>query len=90
MMGPDVLIFTSNHRFSRLDIPMIEQGSSARKGVVIGNDVWIGERAIIMPGVEVGDGAVVGAGAVVRKSVPPLAIVIGNPAEIVDYRRSDR
>jgi acetyltransferase-like isoleucine patch superfamily enzyme len=53
---------------------------------VIGNDVWLGLRATILSGVLVGDGAVVGAGAVVSKSVPPYAIVAGNPARIIRYR----
>jgi acetyltransferase-like isoleucine patch superfamily enzyme len=53
---------------------------------VIGNDVWIGLGATILSGVMVGDGAVVGAGAVVSKSVPPYAVVVGNPAQIVHYR----
>jgi maltose O-acetyltransferase len=87
MMAPDVLIFTRNHRFSRLDVPMIQQGGSEPKAVLIGNDVWIGERVMIMPGVAIGDGALIGAGAVVRESIPPLAIVIGNPAIIIDYRK---
>lgn len=52
----------------------------------LGNDVWIGANAIVMPGVKVGDGAVVGAGAVVTKDVPPYAIVIGCPARIVRFR----
>jgi maltose O-acetyltransferase len=86
MMAPDVLIFTRNHRFSRLDMPMAQQGGSDAKPVRIGNDVWIGERAMIMPGVTIGDGAIVGAGAVVRQDGPPLAIVVGNPAQVVDYR----
>jgi len=55
----------------------------------IGNDVWIGSRAIIMPNVrKIGDGAVVAAGAVVNKDVPPYAIVCGNPARIARYRFS--
>jgi acetyltransferase-like isoleucine patch superfamily enzyme len=55
----------------------------------IGNDVWIGNSAIIMPNVtEIGDGAVIGAGAVVNKNVPPYAVVVGNPARIVRYRFS--
>ncbi len=87
MMGPDVLIFTQGHRFSDLSRPMIEQGGSKRRAVVIGNDVWIGERVIILPGVTIGDGAIIGAGAVVRESIPPLAIAIGNPAVVVDTRR---
>lgn len=53
----------------------------------IGNDVWLGHNSIIMPGVSsVGDGAVVAAGAVVNKDVPPYAVVVGNPARIVRYR----
>ncbi len=53
----------------------------------IGNDVWLGHNAIIMPGVSsIGDGAVVAAGAVVNKDVPPYAVVVGNPARVVRYR----
>lgn len=55
----------------------------------IGNDVWIGFNALIMPNVKkIADGAVVGAGAVVNKDVPPYAVVVGNPARIVRYRFS--
>jgi acetyltransferase-like isoleucine patch superfamily enzyme len=53
---------------------------------IIGNDVWIGLGATVLSGVMVGDGAVIGAGAVVSKSVPPYAIVAGNPARIMRYR----
>lgn len=49
----------------------------------IGNDVWIGRRAIILKGVRIGDGAVVAAGAIVTKDVPPLSIAVGNPARVV-------
>jgi virginiamycin A acetyltransferase len=55
--------------------------------LTIGNDVWLGHNSIIMPGVaRVGNGAVVAAGAVVNKDVPPYAVVVGNPARIVRYR----
>ena len=55
--------------------------------LTIGNDVWLGHNSIIMPGVEkIGDGAVVAAGAVVNKDVPPYAVVVGNPARVVRYR----
>jgi acetyltransferase-like isoleucine patch superfamily enzyme len=54
--------------------------------VTIGHDVWIGRSAIVLPGVEIGTGAVIGAGAVVTKSVPPYAIVAGNPARLIRYR----
>lgn len=56
---------------------------------VIGHDVWIGRKAIIMPGVKVGNGAIVGAGAVVTKDVPDYAIVAGVPAKIIKYRFPD-
>lgn len=59
---------------------------AAPKRVIIGHDVWIGRSAIVLPGVEIGSGAVVGAGAVVTKSVPPYAIVAGNPARLIRFR----
>ena len=59
------------------------------KRVSIGNDVWIGERVMVMGGVNIGDGAVVAAGAVVTKNVPPYAVVGGVPAKIIRYRFSD-
>ena len=56
--------------------------------VRIGNDVWIAANAIILAGVTVGDGAVVAAGAVVTRDVPPMAIVAGVPAKVIRYRDS--
>ncbi|MCD1263423.1 chloramphenicol O-acetyltransferase CatB [Shinella sumterensis] len=57
---------------------------------VIGNDVWIGSEAIIMPGVKVGDGAVIGTRALVTKDVEPYAIVGGNPAKVIRKRFAER
>lgn len=57
--------------------------------IEIGNDVWIGCRAVILGGVKIGDGAVVAAGAVVTKDVPPYAIVGGVPAKVIKYRFND-
>lgn len=62
-----------------LDIP-------SRGDTVVGNDVWIGYRAVIMPGVTIGDGAIIATGAVVTSDVPPYAIVGGNPAQVVKMR----
>lgn len=56
------------------------------KRVKVGNDVWIGERAIVMGGVTIEDGAVIGAGAIVTKNVPPYAVVAGVPAKLLYYR----
>lgn len=58
-------------------------------GVVIGNDVWIGTRAVILPGVTVGDGAIIAAGAVVTEAVMPYSIVAGVPARLVRMRWDD-
>ncbi len=86
MMGPEVIVYTSNHEFSRTDIPMNEQGMQKIKPVIIGDDVWIGGRVIILPGVTIGNGAIVGAGAVVTRDVPEYAIVGGVPAKVIKMR----
>ncbi|MCS6288595.1 MAG: CatB-related O-acetyltransferase [Nitrospira sp.] len=90
MMGPDVIIMTSNHKSDRVDIPMTEQGGTGPDPVAIGDDVWIGTRVIILPGVRIGHGAVVGAGSVVTKDVQPYAVVAGNPARLIRYRNAHR
>jgi chloramphenicol O-acetyltransferase type B len=65
-------------------------GYLAAGDTVIGNDVWIGSEAIIMPGVKVGDGAVIGTRALVTKDVEPYAIVGGNPAKVIRKRFAER
>ncbi len=87
MMAPEVIILTSNHRFDRTDVPMCRQGTLPPEPVMIGDDVWIGTRAIILPGVSIGRGAIIAAGAVVTKDVPEYAIVAGNPARIIRNRK---
>lgn len=57
-----------------------------RGDLVIGNDVWAGEGAMIMAGVTIGDGAVIGARSVVRRDVPPYAIIVGNPGRVAGFR----
>lgn len=66
------------------DLPFVEN-----KEIIIGNDVWIGLGAIVLDGVNIGHGAVVAAGSVVTKNVPPYAIVGGVPARIIRYRFSE-
>jgi serine acetyltransferase len=68
----------------------MDMGHPSCKGdIIIENDVWIGAKATIMSGVRIGNGAIVAAGSVVSKDVPPYAIVAGNPAKVVKYRFSD-
>ena len=86
MMGPECIILTSNHGMERKDIPMWQQPFSEPRPVVIGDDVWIGARVIILPGVHVGSGSVIGAGSVVTKDVAPGSIVAGNPARLIRMR----
>jgi len=86
IMGPEVVIWTTNHRMDRTDIPIMQQGNLPEEPVWIGDDVWIGTRVIILPGVKIGDHAVIGAGAVVAKDIPPWGIAVGNPARVIRYR----
>ena len=90
MMGPDVVILTKRHKFDRVDIPMLEQGFDSPGQVTIGDDVWIGTRSIILPGVSIGKGVIIGAGAIVTKDVPEYAVACGNPARVVKYRTSKK
>lgn len=86
MMGENCTIITRNHRRSRTDIPMMEQGFEEERPVFIGNDVWIGDRVTILPGVHIGDGCVIGAGAVVTHDIPPNSIAVGVPARVIKSR----
>lgn len=86
MMGPYVMMLSGSHNFDRLDIPMREQGAPPRRPIIIGDDVWIGAKTIILPGVEVGSHSIIGAGSVVTKDVPPCSIVGGSPAKLIKMR----
>lgn len=85
-IGPDVKIWSVNHRFDDPDVPLLSQGST-KKAVVIEDDVWLAANVFVMPGVTIGRGAVVSAGSVVNKSIPAYAIVAGNPCRVVGWRR---
>lgn len=86
MMGPEVVCYTSGHKHDRTDITMIEQGSTEAAPIKIGNDVWLGRRVIIMPGVTIGDGSIIGAGAVVTKDIPAYTVAAGVPARVIKSR----
>jgi len=87
MMGPNVTIYSSNHEFSRTDIPMIEQGYRHYPPVIINNDVWIGGQVIIMPGITIHEGTIIAAGSVVTKIFPEFSIIGGNPARFIKSRK---
>lgn len=86
MIAPEVIIYTKNHKIDRTDIPMCEQGFDVIKPVIIEDDVWLGRRVIILPGVTIGKGTVIGTGAVVSKDIAPYSIAVGNPAKVVRSR----
>ena len=82
-IGPEAAILSLGHD------PQLAAFTDRGGEVVIGSRVWIGYRAIILPGIRIGDGAVVGAGAVVTKDVPAFTIVAGNPARPIGQRNRD-
>lgn len=82
--GSDCIILTDTHNYNGKKIPYDE--TNITRDVVIGDNVWIGFRVIILGGVEIGEGAIVQAGSVVTKNVPPLSIVGGHPAKVFSKR----
>jgi acetyltransferase-like isoleucine patch superfamily enzyme len=96
----NVYIFNANHPvgyksthpfFYNPSLRYVETEQISRRSIEIGNDVWIGQNAIILASVTIiGDGAVIGAGAVVTKDVPDYAVVVGNPGKVIKYRFSEQ
>lgn len=87
LFGPNVVLRTADHRFENADIPIREQGHIC-KNITIEDDVWIGANVVVVGGVSIGQGAVVGAGAVVTKDISAFAVVGGVPARLIKYRNS--
>ncbi len=98
-LGPGIRIFQANHPFGtiathpfffRPEFGVVNRETIDRGQLIIGHDVWIGANAIICPGCKhIGNGAVIGAGAVVTKNVPDYGIMAGNPAELLKMRFND-
>ncbi|WP_036380966.1 DapH/DapD/GlmU-related protein [Muricauda sp. MAR_2010_75] len=86
IMGPDVKIYSRNHKYDRLDLPIQKQGKNYYV-TTIGNDVWLGANVIITAGCNIGNHVIVAAGAVVTKDVPDYAIVGGVPAKTIGTRK---
>lgn len=84
-VGPNVVMRTASHKYDNPAIQILQQGH-AISDISIDDDVWIGANAVILGGVHIGSGAVVGAGAVVTKDVPSMAIVGGVPAKVIKFR----
>jgi len=84
-IGPGVVMRTANHCFEKSNVYIQEQGHQIGD-IVIEDDCWIGANAIILGGVSIGKGAIIGAGAVVTKDIPSMAIAVGVPAKVLKYR----
>jgi acetyltransferase-like isoleucine patch superfamily enzyme len=84
LLGSAIHIYTSNHAFSNPGQLIIAQGHCRAEDVVIRRGAWVGAGAIILPGVTIGENAVVGAGSVVTRSVPDFCLAMGNPARVTE------
>lgn len=87
MMGPNCFILDINHIFDNPDIPMIQQGSTAKKITRIGNDVWIGRDVFMTPGRTIADHSIIAGRCVLCKDFPEYSIVGGNPAKLIRLRK---
>lgn len=94
-IGDDVMIashcalFSGNHRYDRIDIPMREQGTHSKGGITIEDDVWVGCHCVILDGVTIGRGSVLAAGAVISRDVAPYSIMAGVPGKCIGNRRDE-
>lgn len=84
-IGAFAALLGFNHGYTRTDVPVFQQGVTSR-GIVLGDDVWVGSHVTVLDGVTVGSHAILAAGAVVTKDVPDFAIVGGNPARVLRMR----
>lgn len=87
--GRGLTVFSANHNYEdATHIPYDEV--VLEQPVIIGDFVWCGANVTILPGVTIGEGAILAAGSIVTKDVPPLAVVGGNPARVIKYRQADQ
>jgi len=86
--GMNMTLISSNHNYKGEKIPY--DSTHIAKEIRIKDCVWLGHNVVILPGVTIGEGAIIGAGAVVSKDIPELAIAVGNPIRVIKYRDSKR
>ncbi|MBC2843848.1 acyltransferase [Winogradskyella flava] len=88
IFGPRVNVFSENHNYHDIAVPIKNQGVTKGK-TVIGNDVWIGANVSIMSDVTIGDGCIIAAGAVVTKDIPAYSVIGGVPAKVLKNRKEE-
>lgn len=83
LIAANCTLSATEHEFADPTRPIRTQGfRPSRGGIVIGDDVWIGANCVLLDGARIGDGAVIGAGSVVKGAIPPLAVAWGSPARV--------
>lgn len=98
-IGPNIKAYVSGHNMQMIstypflrhkeEFPKGRHNNASKGDIVIGNDVWIGARSILLNGVKIGDGAIIGAGSVVCKDIAPYTVAAGNPCKPIRKRYSD-
>lgn len=83
LIGSGVHIYVTTHKYDAPDIPIINQGFFQSKDVVLKKGCWIGANSVILPGVTIGENAVVGAGSIVTTDIPAKTVAVGNPAKVI-------
>lgn len=91
IFAPEVCIYSRTHNFDSCDLKALPfDNVMLTAPVVIKDYAWIGRRVMILPGVTIGKGAIIGAGAVVSKDIPDYAVAVGNPIKVVKYRNKEK
>ncbi len=83
LLSPNVIISDHSHEITILDRSILRSGITSSKPVRLKKGCWVGANSVILPGVTIGEHAVIGANSVVRKSVPDFCVAVGSPAKIV-------
>jgi acetyltransferase-like isoleucine patch superfamily enzyme len=82
-LARNVYISDHAHAYENLDMPIMHQGIDSIAPVSIGRNTWLGENAVVLPGVTIGQHCVIGANAVVNTSIPDFSVAVGAPARVV-------
>jgi acetyltransferase-like isoleucine patch superfamily enzyme len=90
LLGAGIHIYVGNHRFDDVNVPIINQGHYPAEPVLVKKGCWVGANTIILPGVTIGENAVIGAGSVVTNNIPDRVLAAGSPARVIREIGSNR